>query len=221
MNSESNRQYATELLGRKDLSEDTRELRFSFPAGFSFTPGQFIRFENHDLKRDYSITTAPNDKVIELCVRDTGTGNFSSVLSSAQIGTRFRFSGPHGYFVYRPSTRPVVLVATGTGVAPFVSMTRSGISGYIFLHGVKHTPDLYYENLFRKAARIYVPCVSRSADEAESDIFQGKATDYVETVLERRPYDFYLCGKREMIRDVTFLVDDYFPGSRIYTEVFY
>ncbi|MFW5810778.1 MAG: hypothetical protein ACOCWY_04180, partial [Thermodesulfobacteriota bacterium] len=65
------------------------------------------------------------------------------------------------------------------------------------------------------------PCVSRSADEAKSDIFQGKATDYVETVLERRPYDFYLCGKREMIRDVTFLVDDYFPGSRIYTEVFY
>ncbi len=221
MNSESIREYATELLGRKNLSEDACELRFSFPAGFSFTPGQFVRFESHGLKRDYSITTAPNDKGIELCVRDTGTGHFSSVLASAEIGTEFRFSGPHGYFVYRPSTRPVVFVATGTGVAPFVSMTRSGISGYIFLHGVKHTPDLYYENLFRNAARIYVPCVSRSSDDAESDLFQGKVTDYLGTVLERRPYDFYLCGKREMIRDVTFLVDDYFPGARIYTEVFY
>ncbi len=221
MTSETVQGYTTELLGRKSLSENTCELRFSFPPGFSFTPGQFIRFENHDLKRDYSITTAPDEQVIELCVRDTGTGNFSSVLASAEIGTIFRFSGPHGYFVYRPSTRPDIFVATGTGVAPFVSMTRSGISGYIFLHGVKHTPDLYYENLFRNAARIYVPCVSRSSDEAMSDLFQGKVTDYVETALVRRPYDFYLCGKREMIRDVTFLVDDHFPGSRIYTEVFY
>jgi len=221
MNPEKIQVYGTELLGRKNLSEDTCELRFFFPAGFSFLPGQFVRFENHDLKRDYSITTAPDEKVIELCVRDTRTGNFSSVLASAEIGTRFRFSGPHGYFVYRPSTRPLVFVATGTGVAPFVSMTRSGISGYIFLHGVRHTPDLYYENLFRNGAHIYVPCVSRSADEAESDIFPGKVTDYVETLLEKQPYDFYLCGKREMIRDVTFLVDDHFPGSRVYTEVFY
>jgi benzoate/toluate 1,2-dioxygenase reductase component len=221
MNSEKIQEYATGLLGRRNLSADTCELRFSYPPGFSFTPGQFIRFKNQDLKRDYSITTAPDQKVIELCVRDTRTGNFSSVLSSAEIGTRFRFSGPHGYFVYRPSTRPLVFVATGTGVAPFASMTRSGIAGYILLHGVKHPPDLYYQNLFRNAARIYVPCVSRSSGEAKSDLFQGKVTDYVETVLERRPHDFYLCGKREMIRDVTFLVDDAFSGSRVYTEVFY
>ena len=221
MTPETAQGFTTELLGRKSLSENTSELRFSLPAGFAFTPGQFIRFENHTLKRDYSITTAPDDTVIELCVRDTRTGNFSSILSSAEIGTQFRFSGPHGYFVYRPSTRLLVFVATGTGVAPFVSMTRSGISGYIFLHGAQKKADLYYEKVFRSAARTYVPCLSRSPGEGESDGYRGKVTDYVETVLERQPYDFYLCGKREMIRDVTFLVDGHFPGSRVYTEVFY
>ena len=31
----------------------------------------------------------------------------------------------------------------------------------------------------------------------------------------------FLCGEREMIRGVTLLVDERFPGSRVYTEVFY
>jgi benzoate/toluate 1,2-dioxygenase reductase subunit len=34
-------------------------------------------------------------------------------------------------------------------------------------------------------------------------------------------YDFYLCGRREMIRDVTFLVDEKFPGALVFTETFY
>lgn len=39
--------------------------------------------------------------------------------------------------------------------------------------------------------------------------------------LSVKAYDFYLCGCREMIRDVTLLVDERFPGSYIYTELFY
>ncbi len=39
--------------------------------------------------------------------------------------------------------------------------------------------------------------------------------------LPVKAYDFYLCGCREMIRDVTLLVDERFPCSYIYTELFY
>ena len=44
---------------------------------------------------------------------------------------------------------------------------------------------------------------------------------YLKDKLPVEACDFYLCGRREMIRDATLLVDERFPGSYIYTELFY
>jgi benzoate/toluate 1,2-dioxygenase reductase component len=46
-------------------------------------------------------------------------------------------------------------------------------------------------------------------------------TDWVRTRLAPGSYDFYLCGRREMVRDVTGLVDESYTGSRVYSEVFH
>lgn len=48
-----------------------------------------------------------------------------------------------------------------------------------------------------------------------------KASEYLAKRLTPSDYDFYLCGEREMIRNVTLLVDERFPGSLLYREVFY
>jgi hypothetical protein len=39
--------------------------------------------------------------------------------------------------------------------------------------------------------------------------------------MPRIPYDFYLCGRGDMVRDVTLIVDELFSGSLLYTETFY
>jgi benzoate/toluate 1,2-dioxygenase reductase subunit len=54
-----------------------------------------------------------------------------------------------------------------------------------------------------------------------ANTFRGKVTGYLEQHLTPEAYDFYLCGRSEMIRDVTLLVDERFPGSLVYTESFY
>jgi benzoate/toluate 1,2-dioxygenase reductase subunit len=51
--------------------------------------------------------------------------------------------------------------------------------------------------------------------------FYGRVTEYLEKQLSLDSYDFYLCGRQEMIRDVTAVVDERFPKSLIYTEVFF
>jgi len=51
--------------------------------------------------------------------------------------------------------------------------------------------------------------------------FAGRVTDYLETELPPLPYDFYLCGRSDMIRDATLLVDERFSDSYVYTEIFY
>ncbi len=214
--------HRAELLRRRRLSQRVFELRLSRPPTFSFKPGQRIRLHRDELDRDYSLASSPADPVLELCIRNVPGGRMSAFLADAAPGTLLDFSGPHGYFVFLPSPRRAVFVATGTGIAPFVSMVRSGIRGFILLHGVRTREDLGYRSLLEPAARVYVGCLSGKGSRVEDPaVHRGRVTDYLESRLDPGDYDFYLCGRSDMIRDATRLVDDRFPGSRVYTETFY
>jgi len=150
-------------------------------------------------------------------------GALTPFLSTLEPGSEIAFSGPRGHFTFRPSDRPAVFVATGTGVAPFAAMVRCGVTGFLLLHGVRAPEDLYYEDLFRAAAGKVVPCLTGqgAGQPPRPEAFPGRVTAYLETNLPRKAYDFYVCGREEMIRDVTLLVDEAFPGSRIYAEIFF
>lgn len=212
--------YSTELLARRSLSVDTFEADFSRPSGFDFTAGQRIRLVHGALDRDYSLANAPDDEALTLCIRRVTTGRLSPLLSSVPVGTAFAFSGPHGYFVYRPSVRPAVFVATGTGIAPFAAMARSGVEGFSLLHGVRQAGECYYAALLRSRARRYIACLSRKAPSGTAT-FRGRVTDYLAAHLEPGPYDFYLCGRGDMVRDATWIVDERFAGSMVYSEIYY
>ncbi len=111
-------------------------------------------------------------------------------------------------------------MATGTGVAPFVSMARSGVTGFTLLHGVSSATESYYASVLKSAAKQYILCLSEP-HQLRDDFFQGRVTDFLYQNLEPGLYDFYLCGRREMIRDVINCVDDKFPESLVFTEIFY
>ncbi len=213
----------TALISRQWLSKKAFEIEISRPSGFQFAAGQTIRFVHGDIERYYSPVSAPSDPTLTLCVRLIEGGNFTPTLATADIGTRFRLTGPYGYFTFNASSRPPVFVATGTGIAPFVSMARSGVRDFTLLHGVSCAEDLYYDDLFREKTNKYVPCISGPfPDERISPgKFQGRVSDYVRKHLSKREYDFYLCGRDEMVRDVTLLIDECFPGSRVFVEVFF
>lgn len=211
--------YTLYLRNRSWLSGRTFELELSRPDGFSFVPGQRIRFIGRAQVKDYSLISTPADPFLSLCIRMVEGGDFSPQLAHAGMDTPFDISGPYGYFTHRRSTRPVVLVATGTGIAPFVSMVRSGLKNFTLLHGVRSPKDLYYASLFKPAAAVYVPCLSGGDHFKEG--FSGRVTDFLETHFPVGSYDFYLCGRSEMIRDAILIVDDRFPGSYVYTEIYY
>ncbi len=212
--------YRTRLLDRRALSPGAFEIDLARPEGFSFLPGQRIRLCHGDLQRDYSLVNAPDEPILTLCVRFVKQGAFSPLLKAAPKNTPFSFSGPHGYFVFRPSGKTPVWVASGTGIAPFAAMCRSGVSAASVVHGVRSRKELYYADLFRRHAASYTPCVTASEKDMQ-DVFHGRATRFLEERLAPGAYDFYLCGRREMVRDATFIVDERFPGSNIYSEIFY
>lgn len=212
--------YTTALLRRRWLSEKTFEITLSRPAGFEFEAGQRISLRMDPHERDYSIASAPGDAELTLCVRSVSGGKVSHFLSTTDIRASLTIRGPSGYFTYKSSSSPAVFVATGTGIAPFRSMVGSGVRGYILLHGVRSPADLYYASLFQQSADSYIPCLSETK-KLSADYFQGTVTQYLAQPLKSGSYDFYLCGRREMIRDVTHLIDERFPESLVYTELFY
>lgn len=212
--------YTSELIERRWLSNKSFELTLKKPSAFEYSPGQWIRLIHDVIERDYTLISAPTEPTLALCIRNVDAGRLTPELSHAPVGTPFTFSGPHGYFTFKPSNRPPVFVATGTGVAPFVSMARAGVTGFTLVHGVRSAAENYYALVLKSAAKQYVLCLSETVQSGD-DFFQGRVTDFLYQNLAPGSYDFYLCGRREMIRDVINCVDEKFSESLVFTEIFY
>jgi ferredoxin-NADP reductase len=212
-----------ELLQRRWLSKNAFEIELTRPPKFEFNAGQTILLIHQSVKRYYSLLSCPKDANLTLCVHHLPEGQLSSVLGRAEIGIQLNLTGPHGYFTFKPSNRMPIFIATGTGIAPFVSFARSGVTDFTLLHQAVSTDELYYRSYFQKATPRYFSCLSQATntDASLPNLFCGKISECIRKNLLPGSYDFYLCGEREMLREVTRLVDETYPESRLYTEVFY
>ena len=211
----------TSVLAARRLSDNIFELRLQRPSGFEFVPGQRLRVHWGDAERDYSIASTPADDHLKLCVRCFPLGAVSPRLAALAPGATLGISGPYGHFRYQSREYPAVFIATGTGIAPFRAMAAGIGGGLLVLHGIRSEKEQFYREDFLKASAHYVACVSSGGASGDAQTFLGRVTDYMNRRLVPGRYDFYLCGRQDMIRDVIHIVDDQFGASRIFTEAFY
>ena len=221
--SDSDAIQTVELLQRRWLSKSVFEIELTRPASFEFKAGHNIVFLHESIKRYYSLISAPDEPTLSHCIHHVKDGLLSPILGFAEIGSNFNITGPHGYFIFQPSVRQPVFVATGTGIAPFVSMARSGVADFVLLHQANSEKELYYHSFFREKTSNYFACLTEATISGGSplDPHRGEISTCLQKNLLPNAYDFYLCGHRQMIREVTLLVDEIYPGSRVYREVFY
>ena len=214
--------HSGKIVKRRWISQKTFEVHISRPATFHFDPGSAIKIVLEGVERYYSPVSAPDDPTIVLHLQHMKKEPVSNKLAVCRANASLQFTGPFGYFTFKSSSRPAVFVAYGIGIAPFVSMARSGLKDFILIQEVRTVADLAYEELFRKSARKYIPCLSKSiiSDIVGGEVFSGKVTDYLMKHLPQGTYDFYLSGKRETIHDLVRIIDDHFAGSHVYTEIF-
>jgi ferredoxin-NADP reductase len=212
------------------LSEKTKHLVFDVEgvSSFDFVAGQFIsvrepRGGERFVTRAYSIASPPRgDNTFDLCLNRVDEGFMSNFLCDCMVGEQARFHGPHGLFLLKPEVEDVVLVATGTGVAPFRSMIQylfgkdgSGQQRHAgrqiwLVYGTRYQEDIYYQNEFESLAAEhpnfhYVVTLSRGPEDWTGS--RGYVQDHVRQIVgDRKDMHVYICGLNEMVSSVRSLL---------------
>ena len=216
------------------LSPDVLLVKLRMPpsAKFSYLAGQHIEvIGSGGLRRSYSIANAPVlDKQLELHIRAVQGGAMSDYwFNQAKENDLLRINGPLGSFFARPLTGLyLVLLATGTGIAPVKAMLEmlanspaieQPISTTVYWGGRKPA-DLYYEfDRWHPTVR-YVPVLSRAPA-----VWSG-ARGYVQKEMLRRDHDLvntavYACGSQAMVASAKAdLTEAGLPEERFYSDVF-
>jgi CDP-4-dehydro-6-deoxyglucose reductase len=128
---------------------------------FDFQPGQFITMDlplgekRRQRWRSYSIANISNrENILEFGIGHIEDGAASEYFFSLmKIGDHIKFKGPDGAFLLPKNLdRPIVMIATGTGVVPFVSMIRKirqddlSFKNIHLIYGCRHKKDILYRD---------------------------------------------------------------------------
>ena len=212
--------YDSEIIKIEEMTSSVKKffLQIKDIESFDFEAGQFVTLDlpisDKRLKRwrSYSIANAPDaTNIIELCIVHLEGGLGSSYLfNEVDIGTNIRFKGPSGAF-YLPETieQDLVMICTGTGVAPFRSMLNNILTqnkSHRKIHlifGARKEEAILYRAEFEEIKAKhdffqYDICLSR--DENWNGYKGYIHQVYMEKYKEQVPNTkFYLCGWSQMI----------------------
>ena len=230
--------FTARVITIRDLTHDVRQIDLALldPTEITFSAGQFVSFEIDrpglpvPATRPYSIASPPeHGSTLQLVLNRVPGGPGSGYLFGLKDRDTTQFKGPVGTFTLRDSSRDVLFVVTGTGIAPIRSMLwslaiRNSVRRLTLLWGLRSERDLYYqEELAVLQTRLpnfsFTTTLSQPTANWRGSI--GRVTPLVTaTVNDVSALEAYLCGNGAMIRDVRNVIRQ--KGlCPIYTEQYY
>ncbi len=208
---------------------------FSFvmtrPAHFRFTAGQFARIGievagDAPIVRAYSVVSSPFAETLEFFSIVVPDGAFTSRLNSLQVGDKLLLERiPYGYLTLARYQEPVPqdlwLVATGTGLAPFLSILQDfsvwqSYRHIVLAYSVRTIEELAYVNEINALAETFaeeagasfqfIPIVTRDPsyrlhDRLPELIANGQLEQAANLPMNVATSHVMLCGNPQMIDD--------------------
>jgi len=185
------------------------EVSFELDQVPVFLPGQYVNIgvPGSHQTRSYSFSSKPGERHASFLIKQVPGGLMSEWLGRAQVGDTVAMTGPLGSFYLRAVTRPLLLLAGGTGLAPFLSMLevlaeRNETRQITLIYGVTRDQDLVMVQALQAfSARLanfgLVTCV---ADPQTGHTQQGYVTEHMAPhMLNDGDVDVYLCGPPPMV----------------------
>ncbi len=176
--------------------------------------------------RAYSVASSPYDEFIEFFSVVIPHGEFTSKVNHIQVGDSLLLNTtPFGYLTLAryqlPLPNDLWLLATGTGLAPFLSILKTievwqQYQRIILVYSARTSQELAYQAEIGSiksiygdngAAFVFLPIVTREADYAGQKaripnlIVSGKLTQLVGQKLDKERSHVMLCGNPQMVED--------------------
>ena len=222
--------YHARIVERKDISDSLLVMQVDPGGEFPFVPGQYatlgvIAPEKH-YERAYSIVSAPHEKFIEFFIELVPHGNLTPRLFSHRVGDEFTLrKRAKGRFTLDTTSGRTnhLLVATVTGVAPFISYVRSlyrqwqelrfaGEHKLFLLEGASRSWELGYgEELQYLSNQVpwfsFASTISRPWDDASWKGERGRVDELIRKYADHwqlapESTNAYLCGHPSMVANV-------------------
>jgi CDP-4-dehydro-6-deoxyglucose reductase len=192
------------------LSEDIMQVKLRLPpaSNFEFLEGQFIDIIGpNSIRRSYSIASISSNNKITLLIKKVKDGKLSHYwFNKAKLNDLLRIEGPKGTFFLRDRAKPLVFLATGTGIAPIISILDgldsdpdfNQIENISLFWGNRVQQDFIWSPNFKKINVDFYPIVSKDDDDWNGEI--GYVQDVALRVLNNiKKVNVYACGASVMI----------------------
>lgn len=186
------------VLGQTEISPGVFLL--SVERRFDFIPGQTVKVGlGYDEPRIYSICSGNQDDELTILYNLKEGGALTPRLAELKAGDAVEVSGPGGSFF--GTDDPALWIATGTGIAPFYSMLRSGqATNKVLVHGVRRADQFYFSKDWKHALgeRYHRCCSGEDVDGA----ICGRVQSWLETAEFSNDWKIYICGQAQMCVEV-------------------
>jgi ferredoxin--NADP+ reductase len=234
--SKATRETVTDI---RRWSERLITLRTTRPPGYAFVPGQYSRLglegDGAMIWRAYSITSGPDEDTLEYYGIIVPGGLFTTRLQDLKVGDAIWVErNIYGFMTADRFTDgdELWMLATGTGIGPFISILRDPgawqrYSHLVLVHGVRHAHELSYRDELEalraappagsKARLHLLQAVSRDAQASDAQRLHGRITTlFANGELERaaglpltlEKSRIMLCGNPDMIEDMRKLLHE-------------
>lgn len=207
----------------KKETQDTVSVAFDNTGDFAYKAGQYITIrkdiEGEDIRRSYSLCSAPHENDFRVAVKKITNGKMSSFLNDElKAGDVLEIMPPMGGFTLAPENDKIyVAFAAGSGITPIISMIKSVLnnsnSKFVLYYGNKTSDATIFKNELDElvkqfAGRLtinYIYTQQESANKLfEGRISRAKFEEFVRNNTEMLKADgFYMCGPEQMINEVS------------------
>lgn len=199
-------------------------LRVEAPA-LAFEAGQFVKIaldiDGERVARPFSFVNPPADPVQEFYGVTVPEGLLSPRLAGLAPGDTLWLSrNPSGFLVLSevPAAPVLWLIATGTGIAPYLSILRTAMpwqryDTVVLVHAVRHAPELAYRDMldalqtehgtgFRSVAMVSREAAPQAlAGRIPAALADGRLEAAAGCALDAGSAQVMLCGNPDMVRD--------------------
>ncbi|NRA86121.1 MAG: phenylacetate-CoA oxygenase/reductase subunit PaaK [Rhizobiales bacterium] len=218
--------HALEISDVRRETADAISIAFHIPDDikdkYKYQAGQYLTLRatvnGEDLRRPYSICTAPNDNEVRVCIKQVEQGRFSTYANqNLAKGDIIEVMTPLGHFVHTPNpdaSNHFVGIAGGSGITPILAILRSVLSEdpeaiFTLFYGNRTAASMIFRKQFSDLKNQYMSrlniCHVLSDEEMGSDLMSGimdsaKTEKLIGSFTNPSQINhFYICGPGPMM----------------------